>query len=176
MQYNRVHFYRTQAQNITQVKPAAKKRTQSETAKRTSSSLCCFTQCALAHNSDVCVSVEQIGGFCNPNPVQNFHWVIRSDPNPVDLSKYLVQSGLHPKKHHWQAFYFSDQCSLDIHIGSGWVFRNPVRSGSGFKLQNPVGSRSGNRVMFNTGVRQNWTQVHREQCSNRFLIKNHWIH
>ena len=42
-------------------------------------------------------SVEQIGDFCNPNPVQNFHWVIRSNPNPVDLSNYLIQSGLYLK-------------------------------------------------------------------------------
>jgi len=42
-------------------------------------------------------SVEQIGDFRNPNPVQNFHSVIRSDPNPVDLSEYLIQSGLYPK-------------------------------------------------------------------------------
>jgi len=42
-------------------------------------------------------SVEQIGEFCNPNPVQNFHRVIQSDPNLVDLSRYLIQSGLYPK-------------------------------------------------------------------------------
>jgi len=42
-------------------------------------------------------SVEQIEYSCNPNPVQNFHSVIRSDPNPVDLSKYLIPSGLHKK-------------------------------------------------------------------------------
>jgi len=45
-----------------------------------------------------CNSVEQIGDFWNPNPVQNFFSVIRSDPNPVDLSKYLIQSGLYLKK------------------------------------------------------------------------------
>ena len=43
-------------------------------------------------------SVQQIGDFWNPNPVQNFLLVIRSDPNPVDMSKYLIQSGLYPKK------------------------------------------------------------------------------
>jgi len=43
-------------------------------------------------------SVERIGGFCNPHPVQYFHCVIQFDPNPVDLSKYLIQSGLYPKK------------------------------------------------------------------------------
>jgi len=42
----------------------------------------------------MCSSVEQIGDFCNPNPVQNFRLEIRSDPNPLDLSKYLIQSGL----------------------------------------------------------------------------------
>jgi len=43
-------------------------------------------------------SVEQIGDFCNPNPAQNFHGVIQADPNPVDVSKYSIQSGLYPKK------------------------------------------------------------------------------
>ena len=43
------------------------------------------------------VSVEQIGDFCNPKPVQNFYRVIQSDHNPVYLSKYLIQSGLYPK-------------------------------------------------------------------------------
>ena len=35
-------------------------------------------------------SVESIGDFWNPNPVQDFLSVIRSDPNPVVLSKYLI--------------------------------------------------------------------------------------
>ena len=39
-----------------------------------------------------------------PNPVQNIYWVIRSDINPVDLSRYSIQSGLYPEetliKHH----------------------------------------------------------------------------
>jgi len=96
-------------------------------------------------------SVEEIGDFCNPNPVQNFHWVIRSELNLIHLSKYSIQSGLYPKK-------------LWLSISLQWLiqfrypyrirlsfFRNPVRSGSGSELQNPVGSRSGNRVMFNTG-------------------------
>ena len=43
-------------------------------------------------------SVEQTGDFCNPNPVQNFRWVIRSNPKLVDLSKYLIQFGLYQKK------------------------------------------------------------------------------
>ena len=47
------------------------------------------------------VSVEQIWDFCNPNPVQSFRWLIRSDPNPVDLPKYLIQSGLCPKENLW---------------------------------------------------------------------------
>ena len=108
-----------------------KKRTQTETAKRTSSSFCCFTQCALAHNSDVCVSVEQIGDFCNPNPVQNFHWVIRSDPNPVDLSKYLIQSGLYQKNttgKHFTAVINAVWISISDLVK---FFRNPVRSWSG---------------------------------------------
>jgi len=44
----------------------------------------------------VATSVEQIGDFWNHTPVQNFVSVIRSDPNPVHLSKYLIQSGLYP--------------------------------------------------------------------------------
>jgi len=48
--------------------------------------------------SFICTSVEQNGEFWNLNPVQNFLSVIRSDPNLVDLSKYLIQSGLYPKK------------------------------------------------------------------------------
>ena len=46
--------------------------------------------------SEVSISVEQIGDFFNPNPVQNFHLVIRSDPNPENLSEFLIQSGLYP--------------------------------------------------------------------------------
>ena len=44
-------------------------------------------------------SVERIGDFCDPNPVQYCHYVIRSNPNPVVglLSKYLIQSCLYPK-------------------------------------------------------------------------------
>ena len=45
------------------------------------------------------ISVEQIGDFCNP--VQNFYWVIQSYPNSVDLSKYLIQDVLSPKKTLW---------------------------------------------------------------------------
>ena len=46
----------------------------------------------------VVTSVEHIGDFWNPNPVQNFLSEIRSYPNSVDLSKYLIQSGLYPEK------------------------------------------------------------------------------
>jgi len=56
-----------------------------------------FTHMKLA-NLILLTSVELIGDFWNPNPVQNILSVTRSDPNPVDLSKYLIQSGLHPKK------------------------------------------------------------------------------
>jgi len=49
-------------------------------------------------NFNKSTSVEHIGDFCNPNPVQNIHGVIRSDPNPVDVSKDSIQSGLYPKK------------------------------------------------------------------------------
>jgi len=41
----------------------------------------------------VCISVERIEDFCDPNPVQYFQCVIQSDPNPVALSNYLIQSG-----------------------------------------------------------------------------------
>jgi len=51
-----------------------------------------------AEGTSQSISVEQTGDFWNPNPVQNFPWVIRSNPNPVNLSKYLIQSGLYPKK------------------------------------------------------------------------------
>jgi len=43
-------------------------------------------------------SVERIGYFCNPNPVQYFNCVKQSDPNPEVLPKYLIQSGFHSKK------------------------------------------------------------------------------
>jgi len=43
-------------------------------------------------------SVERIEDFCDPNPVQYFQCVIQSDPNPVTLSRYLMQSSLYPKK------------------------------------------------------------------------------
>jgi len=95
-------------------------------------------------------SDEQIGDFCNPNPVQNFHWVFRSDPNPVDLSKHLIQSGLYPKNpliKHFTAVINAVWISISDPIE---FFRNPVRSGSASELQNPVGSRFGNRIMFNT--------------------------
>ena len=39
-------------------------------------------------------SVEEIIDFSIPNQVQYFYWEIGSDPNPVDLSKYWIQSGL----------------------------------------------------------------------------------
>jgi len=42
-------------------------------------------------------SVEHIGDFCDPNPVQSFDCVIQSNPNPAVLPKYLIQSGLYPK-------------------------------------------------------------------------------
>ena len=45
--------------------------------------------------------VEQIGDFFNPNPVKNFLSVIWSDSSPVDLSKYLIQSGSHSEKTIW---------------------------------------------------------------------------
>jgi len=100
--------------------------------------------------SQVHISVNQIWDFCNPNPVQYFRWEIRSYPNPVDLSKYLIQSGLYPKKtliKHFSAvinaIWISTSDPFDF-------FRNPVPPGSGSELPNPVGSRSGNRIMFNT--------------------------
>jgi len=51
-------------------------------------------------------SVEQIGDFCNPNPVQNFHCAIRSDPNPVELPKYLIQIGLPDRLKFFQGHFF----------------------------------------------------------------------
>jgi len=90
--------------------------------------------------------------LCNPNPVQNFYWEIRSDPNPVDLSKYFIQSGIYPKKtliKHFTAVINAVWISISDPFD---FFRNPVRTGSGSELQNPIGSRSGNRIMFNTGI------------------------
>jgi len=52
----------------------------------------------------VSISVEQIGDFCNPNPVQYFNCVIQSDPNPVGV------------KSSDQTFDWSDQSCLDILI------------------------------------------------------------
>jgi len=70
----------------------------------------------------VLISVEQIEDFCHPNAVQDFRWEIQSDPNPVDLSKYLIQSDLYPKKTLIKHFFCSVQLTLDIHIISGGVF------------------------------------------------------
>ena len=67
-------------------------------------------------------SVEHIRDFCNPNPVQNFHWVIRSDPNPVDVSKYLIQSGLYRKNPLVKHYTAVINTGLDIHVWSGWFF------------------------------------------------------
>jgi len=55
-------------------------------------------QISISRMPVVKASVEEIGDFCNPNPVQNFHWVIRSELNLIHLSKYSIQSGLYPKK------------------------------------------------------------------------------
>ena len=76
-------------------------------------------------------STDQIGDFCNPNPFQNFHWIIKSDPNPLDLSKYLIQWGLCPKK-----TLIGHSTSV---INAVWIsisdlvefFQNPVRTGFG---------------------------------------------
>ena len=54
---------------------------------------CCFSVWNTFSRFDLLYAcVEQIGDFCNPNPVQNFLWVNRSDPNPVD-----VEFALHPQ-------------------------------------------------------------------------------
>jgi len=84
---------------------------------------------------------------------KNFLSVIRSDPNSVDLSKYLIQSGLYPKKTLWLSILlqWSMQFGYPYLIRLSF-FQNPVQSGSGSEVQNPVGSRSGDRIMFNTGV------------------------
>jgi len=77
-----------------------------QAAEKDSPPACTFPQpslmCSpLAHPVVQPASVEQIGDFWNLNPVQNFLSVIRSDPNPVDLSKYLIQSGFYLKKKLW---------------------------------------------------------------------------
>jgi len=56
--------------------------------------------------SPIPTSVERIEDFCDPNPFQHFQCVIQSDPNPLTLSKYLIQSVLYKKKtqiKHWTA-------------------------------------------------------------------------
>ena len=102
------------------------------------------------------VSVKKIGDFCNPHPVQNFHWVIRSDLNPVNLSKYFVQAGLYPKKL-WQFGY-----PYLIRLSFFEIQSDPVLN---CKI------RSGNRIMLNTGsgVRQPDFGVHSGQ------IRIFWI-
>ena len=42
--------------------------------------------------------VERIEDFCYPKPFQNFHCVTQSNPYPVVLSKYMIQSGLYSVK------------------------------------------------------------------------------
>jgi len=97
-------------------------------------------------------SVERIGDFCDPNPAQYFQCVIQSDPNPVALSKYLIQSGLYPKKL-WLSIRLQWSTQFGYPYPIRWrYFRNPVQPGSGSELQNPVGSRSGNWIMFNTAT------------------------
>ena len=91
-------------------------------------------------------SVEQIGDFCNRNPVQNFRWEIRSTcpniwSNPVYIWKKDVIK-------HFTAVINAVWISISDAVECFW---NPVRPGSGSELQNPVGSQSGNRIMFNTG-------------------------
>ena len=65
-------------------------------------------------------SVERIEDFCDPNPVQHFKCVIQSDPSPVTLSKYLIQSGLYPKKtlfKHWTAVINAVWTSISDPVG-----------------------------------------------------------
>ena len=107
----------------------------------------------------VWTSVERIVDFCVPNPVQYFQCVIQSDPNPVALSKYFIQSGLYPKKL-WLSIRLQWSTQFGYPYSIQWrYFRNPVQSGYGSELQNPVGSRSGNRIMFNTGLDQRWDRI-----------------
>ena len=54
----------------------------------------CKAKFLTSHHVRMHSSVEQIRDFCNPYPVQNFDSAIRSDPNPVELSIYLIQNGL----------------------------------------------------------------------------------
>jgi len=79
---------------------------------------------------------------------KNFIWIIRSDPIPMDLSKYLIQSDLYPKK-----LWLSSLLQWSVQFGYPYLirlsfFQNPVQPGSGSELQNLVGSRSGNRIMY----------------------------
>ena len=97
-------------------------------------------------------SVDRIGDFCNPFPVQYFHCVIQSDPIPVVPSNILSDSGLYPKKaliEHLNAVINEVCISTSEPVK---FFRNLVQTGSRSELQNPVGSQSGNRIMFNTAT------------------------
>ena len=97
-------------------------------------------------------SVDRIGDFCNPFPVQYFHCVIQSDPIPVVPSNILSDSGLYPKKtliEHLNAVINEVCISTSEPVK---FFRNLVQTGSSSELQNPVGSQSGNRIMFNTAT------------------------
>ena len=74
-------------------------------------------------------------------PIQYFNCVIQSDPNPVVLYKYLIQSSWYPKEpviKHLTAVINADWIFISDPVE---FFRNPVQSGSGSELQNPVGSR-----------------------------------
>ena len=42
-----------------------------------------FRNSEISGTSALPVSAERIGNFCNPNPIQCFHCVIQSDPNPT---------------------------------------------------------------------------------------------
>jgi len=55
----------------------------SETVKRTSSLLCCFTQCALAHNSDVCIRTEP--KYTDSNAATRFLPII------IEFTKILIR-------------------------------------------------------------------------------------
>jgi len=82
-------------------------------------------------------SVQRIGDFCNPNPVQYFHCVIQSEPNPVVLSQFLIQFVLYPRKNHLIFEHFGLDAVMNL-VWNWISISDPVEF-----FQNPACCRSG---------------------------------
>ena len=57
-------------------------------------------------------SVERIGDFCHPNPVQYFHCVIQFGPNPVVLSKFW-SNPVYIRKKLWLSIWLQFSSSFE---------------------------------------------------------------